>query len=61
MLVRAGQRRQALLEGLEARNIYIRDRDRQPGCTGCVRITTGLVAHTQACIDAMEEILCAKA
>ena len=61
VLVKAGDRRQALLEGLEARNIYIRDRDRQPGCTGCVRITTGLVAHTQACIDAMEEILCAKA
>ncbi len=61
VLVRAGKRRQALLEGLEARNIYIRDRDRQPGCTGCVRITTGLVAHTQACIDAMEEILCGRA
>ncbi len=61
VLVRAGKRRQALLEGLEARNIYIRDRDRQPGCAGCVRITTGLVAHTRACIDAMEEILCGRA
>lgn len=61
VLLRAGDRRQALLDGLQARGIYIRDRDRQPGCEGCVRITTGLVAHTQACIDAMEEILCAKA
>jgi histidinol-phosphate aminotransferase len=61
VLVRAGDRRQALLDGLQARNVYIRDRDRQPGCEGCVRITTGLVAHTRACIDAMEEILCAKA
>ncbi len=61
VLIRAGRHRQALLDGLQARNIYIRDRDRQPGCEGCVRVTTGLVAHTQACIDAMEEILCAKA
>ncbi len=61
VLVRAGDRRQALLDGLQARHIYIRDRDRQPGCQGCVRITTGLVAHTRACIDAMEEILCARA
>lgn len=61
VLVRAGTKRQALLEGLQARNIYIRDRHRQPGCAGCVRVTTGLVAHTQACIDAIEEILCATA
>jgi histidinol-phosphate aminotransferase len=61
VLIRAGDRRQALLDGLQARNIYIRDRDRQPGCGGCVRVTTGLVAHTTACIAAMEEILCARA
>lgn len=60
VLVRAGDRRQVLLDGLQARNIYIRDRDRQPGCAGCVRVTTGRVAHTQACIDAMEEILCGR-
>jgi histidinol-phosphate aminotransferase len=61
VLVRAGDRRQALLDGLQARNIYVRDRDRQPGCQGCVRVTTGLVAHTRACIDAMEDILCGRA
>ena len=61
VLVQAGPHREALLEGLQARNIYVRDRDRQPGCAGCIRITTGLVAHTQACIDAIEELLCGKA
>jgi histidinol-phosphate aminotransferase len=61
VLLRAGDRRLALLDGLQARNIYIRDRNRQPGCQGCVRVTTGLVAHTRACIDAMEEILCGRA
>jgi histidinol-phosphate aminotransferase len=61
VLVRAGDRRQALLDGLEARGIYVRDRHGQPGCEGCIRITTGLVEHTAQCIAAMEEILCAGA
>lgn len=60
VLVRAGARRLDLIAGLEARNIYVRDRDTQPGCAGCIRITTGLVAHTRLCIEAMEEVLCAR-
>ncbi len=60
VLVRAGDRRLELIAGLEARNIYVRDRHTQPGCAGCVRITTGLVEHTRQCIEAMEEILCAR-
>lgn len=60
VLVRAGARRLDLIAGLEARNIYVRDRHTQPGCAGCIRITTGLVEHTRLCIEAMEEILCAR-
>jgi histidinol-phosphate aminotransferase len=60
VLVRAGDRREALLAGLEARNIYVRDRHMQPGCAGCIRITTGIVEHTRLCIEAMEDILCAR-
>lgn len=61
VLVHAGERRLELIAGLEARNIYVRDRHTQPGCAGCIRITTGLVEHTRQCIEAMEEILCARA
>jgi histidinol-phosphate aminotransferase len=39
----------------------VRDRSNQPGCDGCVRITTGIVEHTNACIAALEEALCAEA
>lgn len=60
VLVRVGERRLDLIAGLEARGIYIRDRHTQPGCAGCVRITTGLVEHTRQCVAAMEEILCAR-
>ena len=59
VLVCAGDRLRTLVEGAAARGIYLRDRSTEPGCAGCVRIGTGIVAHTQRCIAAMEEVLCA--
>ena len=59
MLVRAGDRTDALVNGALARGIYIRDRSTEPGCAGCIRIATGIVEHTQRCIAVMEEVLCA--
>ena len=47
-----------LVANLKQRGIYVRDRSGDPRCIGYVRITTGVVAHTQACIEAIEEILC---
>ena len=61
VLVRAGDRAAALLDGLAARRIFVRDRSAEPGCAGCLRITTGLVEHTAACIAAMEAVLCDEA
>jgi histidinol-phosphate aminotransferase len=45
--------------GLAARGIIVRDRSDDPGCAGCLRITAGIVEHTRACIDGLEEVLCA--
>ena len=59
VLVCAGDRLRRLVEGVTARGIYLRDRSTEPGCAGCVRIGTGIVAHTERCIAAMEEVLCA--
>jgi histidinol-phosphate aminotransferase len=59
VLVCAGDRLRTLVEGAAARGIYLRDRSTEPGCAGCVRIGTGIVAHTQRCVAAMEEVLCA--
>ncbi len=58
VLVRTGPRTPAILAGALARGIYLKDRSGEPGCAGCVRITTGVVAHTRQLIAAMEEILC---
>jgi histidinol-phosphate aminotransferase len=59
VLVRAGDRLPALVQGVADRGIYIRDRSSEPGCAGCLRIGTGMVEHTRRAIAAMEEVLCA--
>jgi histidinol-phosphate aminotransferase len=58
VLIRVGERAGALVDALGARGIHVRDRSRQPGCEGCIRVTAGVVAHTRACIDAMEAFQC---
>jgi histidinol-phosphate aminotransferase len=59
VLVNAGDRVDRLVNGAFALGVYIRDRSTEPGCAGCVRIATGIVAHTERCIQVMEEVLCA--
>jgi histidinol-phosphate aminotransferase len=59
VLVSAGERTEELVNGAFARGVYIRDRSREPGCSGCIRIATGVVEHTRRCIAAMEAALCA--
>ena len=61
VLVNAGDRAAALVDGAAGRGIYLRDRSTEPGCAGCVRIGTGIVEHTRRCIAVMEEVLCAAA
>lgn len=58
VLVRTGDRTQAVIEGVRARGMYLKDRSSEPGCDGCIRITTGVVEHTRRLIAAMEEVLC---
>jgi histidinol-phosphate aminotransferase len=58
VLARVGDRAAALVAHLAARGIHIRDKSADPGCEGCVRVTTGVLAHTGQCLTAMEEFLC---
>ena len=48
VLVRTGEQTGAVLDTALVRGIYLRDRSREPGCEGCIRITTGIVEHTRA-------------
>jgi histidinol-phosphate aminotransferase len=55
----AGARR--VVDGLAARQVYVRDKSRDPACPGCVRLTAGVVEHTETCIRTLEEVLCGAA
>jgi histidinol-phosphate aminotransferase len=59
VLVRTGGDVPGLVTALAARGVLIKDRSREHGCEGCVRLTTGIVEHTRKALAAMEEILCA--
>ena len=61
VLARFGDRARAVVDGLAARGVHVRDKSRDPACPGCLRITTGVVEHTEACIRALEEVLCGAA
>jgi histidinol-phosphate aminotransferase len=47
-----------LVDALASREILVRNRSKDPGCAGCIRITAGLVRHTEIVIEALEG-LCA--
>lgn len=59
VLIRTGAHTAALVAAAAARGIYLRDRSNEPGCAGCVRLTTGIVEHTRRGLAVLEEVLCA--
>lgn len=59
VLLRPGERLDAVLSAAAARKIYLRDRSTEPGCEGCLRVAAGIVEHTRRFIDVLEEVLCA--
>jgi histidinol-phosphate aminotransferase len=58
VLAKFGDDTPRVCAGLLEKGIYVRDRSKNHGCQGCVRITTGVVDHTRACVTALEEVLC---
>jgi histidinol-phosphate aminotransferase len=58
VLVRVGDAAPRVVADAAARGIYLRDRSSEPGCGGCIRITTGIVEHTRKGLAVLEEVLC---
>jgi histidinol-phosphate aminotransferase len=48
------------MQALSARRIHVRDRSKDPSTPGCVRITAGVVEHTQARFEALESVVAAR-
>jgi histidinol-phosphate aminotransferase len=57
VLVRVGDAVPLFVEALAARRIHVRDRSKDPHTAGCIRITAGVLAHTDAAIEALESVV----
>jgi histidinol-phosphate aminotransferase len=57
VLVRVGPAYAEFIQGLRARGILVRDRNSDPGCAGCVRLTLGSIVHTKTLIDALRDVI----
>lgn len=60
VLVRVGDRAAGITAALAARGIHVRDKSAAPGCLGCLRLTAGVVAHTDTLLSALEDILASR-
>jgi histidinol-phosphate aminotransferase len=52
-----GEAHTAFIAGMRTRGILVRDRSKDPGCAGCVRITLGSREHNQIMMAALGEVL----
>jgi|SRR5215472_5178181 histidinol-phosphate aminotransferase len=57
VLMRLGDLNSAFSRGMRERGILVRDRSRDYGCQGCVRITLGSTKHTDRLLDALRDVL----
>lgn len=52
-----GELRVPFVLAMRERGILVRDRNSDPGCAGCVRITAGTRAHADALVQALREVM----
>jgi histidinol-phosphate aminotransferase len=52
-----GDRREVFIRGMRSRGILVRDRNSDPGCRGCVRITVGTDEQTERLLSALNDVL----
>ena len=57
VLMRLGEFNSAFVARMRERGILVRDRSRDPGCDGCVRITLGSAEQTDRLLHVMRQTL----
>lgn len=57
VLVRLGASRESFVARMRECGILVRDRDKDPGCSGCVRITVGTNDQTNVLISALRFVI----
>jgi histidinol-phosphate aminotransferase len=60
VLIDGGVNARAIIDGLIARGVLVRDRSKDPACPNCFRLTTGVVAHTRRAVEALEAVCAAR-
>lgn len=58
VLIDGGPRARAIIDGMIARGVFVRDRTKDAATPTCFRLTTGVVEHTRHAVDTLEA-LCA--
>src|SRR5687768_11240333 len=53
VLIRVGDAVPQFIDALAARQVHVRDRSKDPYTPGCIRITAGMLPHTDAAIEAL--------
>jgi len=56
VMVRVGQTA-PYVRALAARGVHVRDRSKDPTTPGCIRITTGIIEHTETAIEALDSVV----
>ncbi len=57
VLLRLGEANAEFVTRMRQRGILVRDRSRDPGCQGCVRITLGAREHNASLVSSLREVL----
>lgn len=57
VLVRIGGKHTEFVQGLRTRGILVRDRNSDPGCEGCVRLTVGSDEHARTLVAALRHVV----
>jgi histidinol-phosphate aminotransferase len=59
VLIDGGTRARAIIDGMIAKGVFVRDRTKDPATPTCFRLTTGVVEHTRHAVETLEA-LCAR-
>jgi len=57
VLVRVGETVAPFVQAMAARNVHVRDRSKDPATPGCIRVTAGVLEHTDRAIEALESVV----
>ncbi|MHB1023883.1 MAG: histidinol-phosphate transaminase [Acidobacteriaceae bacterium] len=57
VLMKIGPKHKELVDAMRKRDVLVRDRSKDPGCEGCVRITIGVQEHVEQGLQALKASL----